>query len=633
MDVDSEKPPSPFKKFLSELRERKVRKRLAIYLSAGLTILGVVELFSNEYKLPRSVFDFVLIYLLCGIPCAAFSAWIHGVPGAQRIRKREIGVYLFFAMLGSLIVYRTGGTLPRGLISKDTRSIAVLPFVNMSDNKDDEFFSDGVTEDILTQLSKIADLKVISRTSSMQYKNTKKTVREIADELNVAYVLEGSVRRSHDRVHIVGQLIEAQRDAHVWSETYDRSAEDVFAIQSEVAQTIAHQLRATLSPAEVQRIEKKGTTNLDAYALYLRGRDYYYRYTKDDNELAIEMFRSALRLDPHYALAYAGIGDAYGMRAIRYRLGWEWGDSAIAWSTTAISLDPNLAEGYKALGLALDITGKRHEALTQYYRAAELNPNYAPVFGNIGAVEWYFGHYDVALSWVQKAAALQPESAQNHAMVGLQYESLGFDSLARVSLGKALALQPDMVFATMLLCESDAYNGEFDSARARIARLVQAHHEEMGLLETAGDVELFGGAYPDAAAYYRRVFDRMGTESTASVKLAFALIRSGKQTEGRAINDSVIAGYDTKDADYPEGSPTPLMLAQAYAIKHDLVKSAQWLSRGIDKGYRDYRWVMRDPILDQFRSDPAAAELLQRLKTEYDAMRLHVIDQMQQTAH
>ncbi len=177
-----------------------------------------------------------------------------------------------------------------------------VPFKNLSDSKEDEYFSDGVTEDIITQLSKIGDLKVISRTSVMRYKASDKNIREIGKELNVATVLEGSVRRLGNEVRIVAQLIDASNDEHLWAETYDKELTKIFSIQSEIAQQIAAALKAKLSPAEKERIEKRPTESLDAYAYYLKGRQYYYRYHRQDNENAIGLFVKALELDPNYAL-------------------------------------------------------------------------------------------------------------------------------------------------------------------------------------------------------------------------------------------------------------------------------------------------------------------------------------------
>lgn len=175
--------------------------------------------------------------------------------------------------------------------SANLKTIAVLPFNNMSGNPEDEYLSDGMTEDILTHLGKIADLKVISRTTMMQYKGSKKSLRDIAKELNAGVVLEGSVRRVADQLRITAQLIDAGSDAHLWAEMYDNEFTKIFAIQSDVAQKIAAALDAKLSPSEKERIEKKPTVNIDAYKMYLKGREYRSRLKKQDNETAIDLFR------------------------------------------------------------------------------------------------------------------------------------------------------------------------------------------------------------------------------------------------------------------------------------------------------------------------------------------------------
>ena len=240
------------------------------------------------------LFDCVLSVILCGIPPAIIYAWHHNLEGKQKIQKKEIILYSISLLIAVVIIVWITGLGGVRLLPSDAKTIAVLPFKNLSDNKEDEYFSDGIMEDILTQLSKISDLRVISRTSMMQYKNTKKNLRQIGEELNVATILEGSVRRAGGRVRIVGQLINARKDEHIWAETYDRELKDVFAIQTEVAKNIAASLQAILSPKELEQIENKSTANLDAYTFYLRGRDYFYRYTKQDNEKAIELFRNAL---------------------------------------------------------------------------------------------------------------------------------------------------------------------------------------------------------------------------------------------------------------------------------------------------------------------------------------------------
>ncbi|MCZ6450865.1 MAG: protein kinase, partial [Deltaproteobacteria bacterium] len=233
----------------------------------------------------------------------------------------------------------------------DSKSIAVLPFDNLSPDPENEYFSLGITADIITQLSKISDLRVTSRTSAMRYQDSEKSVREIAQELQVASILEGSVRRVGNQVRITAQLVDAKTDEHLWAETYDREIEDIFAIQSDVAEQIASSLKVELSPEDRARIERKPTENLTAYDYYLKGRDQYYSYSREDNERAIEFFNEALEVDPDYALAHGGLADAYAQRWLWYGFGEEWLDSAIEESNKAVALDPDLAETYQAEGL------------------------------------------------------------------------------------------------------------------------------------------------------------------------------------------------------------------------------------------------------------------------------------------
>jgi len=232
-------------------------------------------------------------------------------PQKKRIRNRNIafmGIAVLIVVAGYAIWSRFLAPSGPEFTSAERKSIAVLPFKNMVPDPENEWFSDGITEDIITQLSKIGDLKVISRTSIMLYKDSKKNLREIGEELGVATILEGSVRRADNRVRIVSQLVDARTDGHIWAETYDREMKDIFDIQSDVAQKIAMALKAKLSPEEKQRIEQKPTDNLEAYDYYLQGREYAERsYEKKDLEISIELFEKAVRADPNFAEAYASL--------------------------------------------------------------------------------------------------------------------------------------------------------------------------------------------------------------------------------------------------------------------------------------------------------------------------------------
>jgi len=372
-------------------------------------------------------------------------------------------------------------------VPTDTKSIAVLPFRNLSEEKDNEYFSDGITEDIITQLSKIGDLRVISRTSAMRYKNSEKSLREIGKELDVATILEGSVRRSGNQVRIVAQLIDAYTDEHIWAETYDKELTQIFAIQSNVAEQIAAALKAKLSPAEKELIEKKPTVSVTAYDFYLRGRDYYYRYHKQDNENAIELFKTALELDPSYALAYAGLGDSYGQRVGKFGFSTDWLDSAITVSEKALSIDPQLAEAYKALGLAYDFKGWVHKALEAYERSVQLNPNYDPAVGNIGFSNLRIGQFDEALRWMRRSLSHDPSVAFTSFGIGVIYFRLGDDLSAERWFRRATELQPDFAYGVAALAQLYLYHGNYDQAIQTGKKIISIDAGNLDGLNLLGD--------------------------------------------------------------------------------------------------------------------------------------------------
>jgi serine/threonine protein kinase/tetratricopeptide (TPR) repeat protein len=304
--------------------------------------------------------------------------------------------------------------LPKSPKIADQKTIAVLPFKNLSDNPENDYFSDGITEDIITQLSKISELKVIARSSIERYKNSDKSVSEIAKELGVLTVLEGSVRRAGNRVRIVGQLIDAKTEENLWADTYDRQMEDIFDIQSDVSKRIASALQTELSPVEKKKIESKPTENLDAYNLYLQGRFYWRKRKPEALVQAAEYFNKAIQLDPRYTLAYVGLADCYALFPYYHASNIsdeEAYDRAERMARKALELNPNLAAAYTSLGNVLK-EGKWDwsNAEKAFKKALELNPNDA------NAHQWYcemlvvLGRMDEALEHAKKAYAIEPFS-------------------------------------------------------------------------------------------------------------------------------------------------------------------------------------------------------------------------------
>ncbi|MEO5813803.1 MAG: protein kinase [Gemmatimonadaceae bacterium] len=289
-----------------------------------------------------------------------------------------------------------------------TYFVIVLPFANMSPDPENEYFSDGITEDIIAQLSRIRGLRVMSRTSAMRYKDRPEGVRDIQRETGVSHVLEGSVRRAGSRLRIVAQLIDARTDEHIWAETWDREMDDVFAIQSEVAEHIAEILHTRLTSSERLIIARKPTENLEAYNYYLLGRHHYNRVTPEDFGKALEYFRKAIDCDPNFARAYASLAEALLYLGLGY-----WGvrpremmSESFALASKALALDPHSAEAHASLSMYHSFHEFRWEKSTYYLaRAVELSPS-ASMIRMYYAIELCaFGRFEEAM--VQREAACQ----------------------------------------------------------------------------------------------------------------------------------------------------------------------------------------------------------------------------------
>ncbi len=312
-----------------------------------------------------------------------------------------------------------------GLSVVARKAIAVLPFSNLSSDKDNEYFADGIHEDVLSNLSKMRDLRVISRTSVMPYKAGSRNLKQIAAELNVATVLEGSVRRAGDRVRITTQLSDARTDEVLWTATYDRDLKDVFAIQTDVSQNIAQALQAKLSPAEVTEIREVRKENVEAYDLYLRGLAEFRKARKEDNERAIELYKQAIGKDARYALAYAALADAYTMKVGAFEEPPGWLDAAIQAAEKAISLDPRSEEAYAALGSAYAQKGWVRRAIAAYEKALQINANFADAGLKLSTLYIWSDRWDEAWLLLRRGVETTPDSASPCIWLGLIYFGLG----------------------------------------------------------------------------------------------------------------------------------------------------------------------------------------------------------------
>jgi TolB-like protein/class 3 adenylate cyclase/cytochrome c-type biogenesis protein CcmH/NrfG len=357
----------------------------------------------------------------------------------------------------------------------DKPSIAVLPFVNMSGDLEQEYFSDGITEDLITDLSKISGLFVIARNSAFIYKGKAAKIGEVGRVLGVRYVLEGSVRKANGRVRITAQLVDTTTEGHLWADRYDRDLKDIFALQDEVAQKIVAALEVKLTEDEQERLVRKYTDNMEAYDYYLRGAEYYYRFTKEANVQARRLFERAIELDSEFATAYALLGHTY-------LLDWamEWNrdphilEQAYEIGQKAIALDDPSGGGYCLVGHVY-LSKKRHEkAIAVFERAIDLNANYPMVFAGLGDVLSWAGRPQEAIEYLKKAMRLDPEQSFWYFwFLGHAYFLAGQHEEAIETLKRAVNRNPDFWLAHVYLAASYSEIGRQEEARAEVSEFVR----------------------------------------------------------------------------------------------------------------------------------------------------------------
>ncbi len=418
--------PNKLSHFWKELKRRKVTRVITVYAAASFVILQLVEILAPSLRLPEWTMNLILVLLIVGFIIAVILSWIYDVHPEEGIVKTEpahkvkeedktstsnswkIASYISFVVIVALVVLNI---IPLNNQQEDTviidKSIAVLPFVSLSDDPEKQYLADGVMDAILLHLSKIEDLRVMSRTSVEQYRVTEKKATEICQELDVAFVLEGSFRKYGDQARLIVQLIQSGKEDHAWANQYDREWKDIFTVESEVARSIAQELRAVITVNENGLIEKKHTENLDAYDYYLLGQHYSKNSFKDDDMWkTIDYYQQAIALDSAYALAYSGIAGIYlslVSKAIISPI--EGYPKAKAYAMKALELNQDLENAHYQLGTVYqnyeyDFTA----AESEYIQALDINPNshkahlsYAYYLSSMGRHDEALSHADIAL--------------------------------------------------------------------------------------------------------------------------------------------------------------------------------------------------------------------------------------------
>lgn len=427
--------------FLAELKRRRVIRVLVLYAVVGWLVIEVASIVLPALHLPDWAITLVIVLVALGFPIALALAWAadSGPAGVQRTAPASIPL-AGPAQADPAPAAPATAPAAQQPAHESRHTIAVLPFVNMSGDAENEYFSDGIAEEILNLLTKLPQLKVSSRTSSFAFKGKDVNIPTVARELGVSTVLEGSVRRAGDHVRITAQLIETNDDSHLWSETYDREMKDVFAIQDDIARSIAAALQVTLSPKERRSLQNVATADARAYDFYLRGRKYFYAMNRRDFLHAIRMYEQAIALDPKYAQAHAGMADAY---AFLYRYSNALPENlqqAQQSSLRAVELDPDSPEAHAARGTALVLDQQYAQAEKHFETAILLNPNLYESYYFYGRACMATGNAEKAARLFIQASEANPADYQSLSFLGQAYDSMGRKELAAQVLSTSMGL-------------------------------------------------------------------------------------------------------------------------------------------------------------------------------------------------
>ena len=580
--------------FFAELKRRNVYKVAVAYAVAGWALSqGIAQVFP-VFDIPNWVIRLIVLLIIIGLPIALVLAWMFEltpqgikrtedvdlVAAAQQPKKRT---WIFVVIIGALVSiglfflgrYSAINGAPRQseAATVPNKSIAVLPFDNLSRDPDNAYFCEGVQDEILTRLAKVADLKVISRTSTQHFKSTPDNLPQIAKQLGVAHILEGSVQKANDQVRVNVQLINALTDAHLWADTYDRKLTDIFAVESEIAKTIAETLQAKITGSEKNSIAKAPTANPEAYELYLKGRFFWNKRTGGDLRKSIEYLKQAIAKDPNYALAYAALADSYGL--LRFYGGASPAESivpATAAAKKALELDDSLAEPHASLGLIATEELEVHRGVSELERAVQLNPNYATAHHWLSLAFTALGQSDRSIKELKRAVELDPLSMVINADLSIGYIYARRYDEAEAQARKTLEIDPGSFLAHYYLGMALQLKGRLKEAIPEFQKAVDVNHDPY---------------------------------STSMLIQGYA--RNGQTDEARKLLAQL--NEMAKSAEVPEYA-----FALAYTSLGDKDRAIAALEHAFAGGNNSYLFLLPgDPLLDDLRGDPRFEALVQKI--------------------
>jgi adenylate cyclase len=589
-------PASPW----SRLKEHKVLQWSLAYLGAALALAHGQEILAHNFHWPEFIGHVLIGTLIVGFPIAVALAWYHGHKGMTRFSAPEMTVVALLLVIGSGLLIAlvrvpheptsksssaastnqastaapaepdvvasrsvTAGT-PKVTANAPEKSIAVLPFVDMSEKHDQEYFSDGLSEELIELLTKVPELRIPARTSSFYFKGKAENVATIARELGVAHVLEGSVRKAGNTVRVTAQLVRADSGYHLWSENYDRDVRDIFKVQDDIAAAVVDALKAKLAP--ISQATSSRTSNPEAHTQYLLGRQFWNRRNIDGFQRAVEAYRNAIALDPNYAAAYAGLApaEAYLADATGDAAGFARADAA---AEKAVALAPDFSAGYAARG---DLRRTRNwdwaGAQADFARALALDPADSDVqrlYGNLLAC---LGRFPQAIAAYRSAIELDP-------LANVAWENMG-----------------------RYMMES----GNFAGAKEALQRALEIQPESEYALNSLATLQLLEGNAAEALVTFRR--NEAAEFRLSGIAMAEHTLQ--REKESRQALDGLIAKYSLQAA---------AQIAQSYAWRGEKDKAFEWLDRAYRQQDGGLAEIKIDLVLANLRDDPRYKAFLRKL--------------------
>jgi TolB-like protein/Tfp pilus assembly protein PilF len=597
--------------FFAELKRRNVYKVAVAYAVIAWLLIQAASIFFPAFDAPPWVMKIFIIVIIFGFPVALIFSWAFEITPEgikleseiepsksikRRAGRKIVAVTIALAVIAAgLFVYqmvgpdrwarrsnvetaereRAGGpSLP--ILEK---SIAVLPFDNLSDDKSNAYFTEGVQDEILTRLAKVADLKVIARASTQRFKSAPENLPDIAKQLGVANILEGSVQKVGDQVRVNVQLINALTNAHLWADIYDRKLTDIFAVESEIAKSIADTLQAKLSSSAEHVLASRPTENPEAHELYLKGRYFWNRRTGVNLQKAANYFQQAIGKDPAYALAYSGLADCHVLLPAYAELGSNPRDElpkALEAARKAVELDDTLGEAHTSLARALASDLQLPAAMSEFKRAIELNPNYATAHQWFGEFLQSQGHLEEALAELKRAQELDPLSLIINSVLGFALDTVEKSDEAIAQLHKTLEIDPNFI---------NAYG-------------------------QLGNVLEHRGRLNEAIVEYEKCYNPMAPDPVDLANRAAAYFLAGRKAEAEQDWDKL-----------KSLSERQYVPAYSMAVVQVAFGNRDEAIRLLEKSYEDRApfdsadlgWILVDHRLDPLRSDPRFKKLVMRI--------------------